>query len=111
VLIAWSSAGRLRSAQLVRDIRTAVRWSLLHLRQPLRARRTSRRPPIAVVIRLADDLRDPLLDSRLLLAKRAQLATTRLAAPLTHLVDRPFRSIEHTFVSYHHHAKNVPALC
>ncbi|MDX6618302.1 MAG: hypothetical protein QOK36_688, partial [Gaiellales bacterium] len=42
---------------------------------------------------------------------RAQLATARLAAPLTHLVDRPIRHPEHTFVSYQHQGiKNVPTL-
>ncbi len=68
------------------------------LRQPLRTRRAARRLPIAVVIRLAHDLRHALLDPRLLLAERAQLVPARLAAALARLVDRPFQRGEHMFV-------------
>ena len=98
VLSAWSSAGRLRSALLVRVIRAAVRWSLLETcashcaleEQPAAL-------PIAVVVGLAHDLRDPLLDARLLLAERAQLAPARLAATL-HAPGRPSLPAWRTYV-------------
>ena len=112
VLSAWSSAGRLRSALLVRVICAALRWSLLRdLREPLRARRAARRLPIAVVIGLAHDLRDALLDPRLLLADRAQLAPARLATTLPRLIDRPIQRGEHTFASYQHRAAKLCRNC
>jgi hypothetical protein len=81
------------------------------LREPLRARRASCRPPILLVIPLTHDLGDPLLDARLLLAERAQLAPARLPATLTHLIDRPIHRTEHTFVSYQRRAIQMCRLC
>ena len=67
------------------------------LRQPLRTRRTARGLPVALVVGLAHDLGDALLDTRLLLAERTQLAPPRLAPTLPRLIDRPIQTGEHTF--------------
>ena len=105
--------GQAAQRALVRVMRTAVRWSLLRdLREPLRARRAARRLPVALVVGLAHDLRDPLRDPRLLRAERAQLAPTRLAAPLTRLIDRPLQRREHTFEDTRPRTRQgVPKLC
>ena len=68
--------------------------------------------PVGVVVGFAHDLRDALLDTRFLLAERAQLATPRFAATLTRLIDRPLQRSEHTFVCYpHSNPESVPRLC
>src|SRR4029079_12313736 len=95
-----------------RDARRGAVVATGDLRQPLRAGGAARSPPILVVLGLAHDLRDALLDTRLLLAERTQLPPPRLAATLQRLIDRPLQRSEHTFVCYqHHHPESVPSLC
>jgi hypothetical protein len=76
-------------------------WSAIvaarELREPLRARGAARRPPVAVVVGLAHDLRDALCKPRLLLANLAQLASARRTATLQHPIHRRFRCSEHLF--------------
>ena len=67
------------------------------LRQPLGAGGAARRAPILLVVGLAHDLRQPLCQTRLLLADRAHLTATRVTTPLERLVDRPIQRSEHTF--------------
>ena len=68
--------------------------------------------PVTVVVGLAHDLREPLLETRLLLADRAHLASARFATPLQRLIDRPLQRSEHMFVCYPHpNPESVPRLC
>ena len=95
-----------------RDLLGAAVVAARELRQPLRTRATARRLPVTLVIGLAHDLGDALLDARLLLAERTQLTPPRLAPTLPRLIDRPIQTSEHTFASYQHRAlETVPRLC
>ena len=76
-------------AARARDAHGAAVVAARDLCQPLRARGAPRGLPVAIVVGLAHDLRDALLDARFLLRERAQLASPRLAATLTRLIDRP----------------------
>ena len=112
MLSAWSSAGRSRSASLVCVMRLAVRWSLLEIcashcaleEQPARL-------PVTLVVGLTHDLREPLGETRLLLADRAHLAPPPLAPPLQRLIDRPLQCGEHMFASYQPHHQQVCRVC
>ena len=106
VLSAWSSAGRLRSALLVRVICAALRWSLLETcasHCALEEQPAACQSPSSSASRTIS--RDALLDARLLLAERTQLTPPRLAPTLPPLIDRPIQTGEHTFASYQHRAR------
>ena len=102
-------------AQRIAGVRDALRGAVVaarDLRQPLRAGGAPRRAPILLVVGLAHDLREPLRETRLLLADRTHLATAPLAPPLQHLIGRPFQCGEHMFVPYQaSHPASVPSLC
>ena len=67
------------------------------LREPLRTRRAPRRPPVTTIVRRAHELRQPLLDPRVLRTQRLDLATTRLTRTLERLINRLIHRHEHTF--------------
>ncbi len=69
-------------------------------------------PAGTVVFGLANDLRDALLDARLLREERPQLAAARLTTTLTLLIDRPFQCGEHMFAPYQDSTRrSVPKVC
>ena len=96
----------------VRDAHRGAVVAARDLRQPLRAGGAAGGLPVTLVVGLTHDLRQPLGQTRLLLTDHPHLATTRLAPPLQHLIDRPLQCGEHMFASYQpHHPANVPRLC
>ena len=98
VLIARSIAGSTRSASPVRVMRSAVRWSLRReLRDPLRTRGAARRAPVILVVGLAHDLRELLIEPRheLTIGPHPAAAAPRDDAPAP---DRPSRPQQRTYV-------------